>query len=142
MAKNKLRVIPLGGAAEVGRNMWVFEYDDDIIICDMGVMFPETEMMGVDLVLPDITYLRDKVANIRGVLLTMFDPRNNLANEVAAEVRKHFHVYDTIIPRNIRLAEAPSHGKPVVLYEAASKGAHGYLSLAREILEGSDAVHA
>lgn len=70
MAKNKLRVIPLGGAAEVGRNMWVFEYDDDIIICDMGVMFPETEMMGVDLVLPDITYLRDKVANIRGVLLT------------------------------------------------------------------------
>ena len=80
--------------------------------------------------------------SIRGVLLTMFDPRNNLANEVAAEVRKHFHVYDTIIPRNIRLAEAPSHGKPVVLYDAASKGAHGYLSLAREILEGSDAVHA
>lgn len=70
MAKNKLRVIPLGGAAEVGRNMWVFEYDNDIVICDMGVMFPESEMMGVDLVLPDITYLRDKTANIRGVLLT------------------------------------------------------------------------
>ena len=70
MAKNKLRVIPLGGAGEVGRNMWVFEYDNDIVICDMGVMFPESEMMGVDLVLPDITYLRDKTANIRGVLLT------------------------------------------------------------------------
>ncbi len=75
---------------------------------------------------------------IRGVLLTMFDPRNNLANEVADEVRKHFLVYDTVIPRNIRLAEAPSHGKPVVLYDAASKGANSYLSLAREILEGSE----
>ncbi len=70
MAKNKLRVIPLGGAAEVGRNMWVFEYDNDIIICDMGVMFPESEMMGVDLVLPDITYLRDKTDQIRGIFLT------------------------------------------------------------------------
>jgi len=78
--------------------------------------------------------------SIRGVLLTMFDPRNNLANEVAAEVRSHFHVYETIIPRNIRLAEAPSHGKPVVLYDAASKGAHGYLSLAREILEASESA--
>lgn len=70
MTKNKLRVVPLGGASEVGRNMWVFEYEDDIVICDMGVMFPESEMMGVDLVLPDITYLRDKTANIRAVLLT------------------------------------------------------------------------
>lgn len=50
--------------------MWVFEYEDDIIICDMGVMFPESDMMGVDLVLPDITYLRDKVANIRAIFLT------------------------------------------------------------------------
>jgi len=72
---------------------------------------------------------------ICGVLLTMFDTRSRLANEVADEVRKHFHVYETVIPRNIRLAEAPSHGKPVVLYDAASKGSHGYLNLAREILE-------
>ncbi len=71
---------------------------------------------------------------ILGVILTMYDPRNKLAIEVATEVRKHFHVYDTVIPRNVRLAEAPSHGKPVVLYDAASKGAHGYLNLAREIL--------
>ncbi|MFO0693353.1 MAG: AAA family ATPase [Polyangiales bacterium] len=73
---------------------------------------------------------------IHGVLLTMFDARNNLANEVANEVRQHFHVYETIIPRNVRLAEAPSHGKPVVLYDASSRGAYGYLNLAREILEG------
>jgi len=72
---------------------------------------------------------------VHGVLLTMFDPRNNLAVEVAEEVRKRFHVYRTVIPRNVRLAEAPSHGKPVVLYDASSKGAHGYLNLAREILD-------
>jgi chromosome partitioning protein len=70
-----------------------------------------------------------------GVLLTMFDPRNNLANEVAVEVRKRFRVYETVIPRNIRLAEAPSHGKPTILYDASSRGSHGYLSLARELLD-------
>ena len=72
---------------------------------------------------------------VHGVLLTMFDRRNNLAREVAEEVRKHFHVYDTVIPRNIRLAEAPSHGMPVIMYDAASRGSSGYLNLAREILD-------
>jgi chromosome partitioning protein len=71
---------------------------------------------------------------IEGVLLTMFDARNNLSNQVAEEVRKHFHVFDTVIPRNVRLAEAPSYGRPVILYDAGSRGSHGYLSLAREIL--------
>jgi chromosome partitioning protein len=72
---------------------------------------------------------------INGVLLTMFDPRNNLSIQVADEVRKHFHVFETVIPRNVRLAEAPSHGRPVILYDAGSRGSHGYLSLAREILD-------
>jgi chromosome partitioning protein len=72
---------------------------------------------------------------IEGVVLTMFDPRNNLAHQVADEVKKHFFVFDSVIPRNIRLSEAPSHGKPVLLYDAQSKGAQGYLSLAREILD-------
>jgi chromosome partitioning protein len=71
---------------------------------------------------------------VAGVLLTMWDPRSNLAREVADEVRKHFHVYETVIPRNIRLAEAPSHGKPVILYDAGSRGSAGYISLARELL--------
>lgn len=75
-----------------------------------------------------------------GVLLTMWDPRNNLAREVAAEVRRHFHVYETVIPRNIRLAEAPSHGQPVILYDASSRGSHGYLNLAREILDADEAA--
>ncbi|MEM9193567.1 MAG: ParA family protein [Myxococcota bacterium] len=73
---------------------------------------------------------------IHGVLLTMFDRRNNLATEVAAEVRRHFPVYTTVIPRNVRLAEAPSHGKPVILYDASSRGSYGYLNLAREFLDG------
>lgn len=78
--------------------------------------------------------------SIHGVLLTMFDPRNNLANEVADEVRRHFHVYETIIPRNVRLAEAPSYGKPVVLYDASSRGSSGYLNFARELLDGLEAA--
>jgi chromosome partitioning protein len=73
---------------------------------------------------------------IEGILLTMFDPRNNLSQEVAGEVRKHFgdKVYDTVIPRNVTLGEAPSHGKPVILYDIRSRGAQSYLTLAKEIL--------
>jgi chromosome partitioning protein len=71
---------------------------------------------------------------VEGVVLTMFDPRNNLAHQVAEEVKKHFFVFDAVIPRNVRLSEAPSHGKPVLLYDASSKGAQGYLALARELL--------
>jgi chromosome partitioning protein len=73
---------------------------------------------------------------IEGILLTMFDPRNNLSQEVAKEVKKHFgdKVYNTVIPRNVTLGEAPSYGKPVILYDVRSKGAQSYLSLAKEIL--------
>jgi chromosome partitioning protein len=74
---------------------------------------------------------------VEGIVLTMFDPRNNLSHEVAGEVRRHFRVFEAIIPRNVRLSEAPSHGKPVLLYDAQSKGAQGYLSLAREVIEES-----
>ena len=73
---------------------------------------------------------------VQGIVLTMWDPRNRLAHEVADQVRKHFHVFDSIIPRNVRLSEAPSHGLPALLYDVQCKGAQGYLSLAREIIEG------
>jgi chromosome partitioning protein len=72
--------------------------------------------------------------NIEGIVLTMFDARNNLSHQVADEVRGHFRVYDAVIPRNVRLSEAPSHGKPIILYDAQSKGAQGYLALAKEFL--------
>lgn len=68
--KGVLRVIPLGGLDEVGKNMMVFEYGNDIVIVDMGFQFPNEDMLGVDYVIPDITYLEDKTDRIRGVLLT------------------------------------------------------------------------
>jgi chromosome partitioning protein len=73
---------------------------------------------------------------IEGVLLTMSDPRNRLSRQVEDEVRKHLgeQVFSTVVPRNVRLSEAPSHGKPVLLYDAHSKGSVAYLRLADEIL--------
>jgi chromosome partitioning protein len=73
---------------------------------------------------------------IEGVLLTMFDERTTLAKQVANDLRDFFadDVFDTVIPRNIRLAEAPSHGRPVLQYDLRSKGAESYLQLARELL--------
>jgi chromosome partitioning protein len=71
---------------------------------------------------------------VEGVVLTMFDPRNNLAHQVADEVKSHFFVFENVIPRNVRLSEAPSHGKPVILYDISSKGAQGYLALAKELI--------
>jgi len=97
--------------------------------------------------LEGITYLMATIDRVRsslnpglvleGIVLTMWDPRNRLAHQVADEVKKHFRVFETIIPRNVRLSEAPSHGLPALLYDAGSKGAQGYLSLAREVIEGA-----
>src|SRR3989344_9447804 len=66
----KLRIIPLGGQEEVGRNMTVFEYEDDIIILDMGLQFPEEDMPGIDYIIPDIRYLAGKEKKIKGVILS------------------------------------------------------------------------
>ena len=94
---------------------------------------------GLTALLNTIKKVRAKLnpqLQIAGLLRTMFDPRNNLANEVSAQLRSHFgdKLYRTIIPRNVRLAEAPSFGKPVISYDLHSKGAEAYLALAGEIL--------
>jgi chromosome partitioning protein len=79
---------------------------------------------------------------IDGVLLTMYDARLNLSRQVAAEAREYFggKVFDTVIPRNVRLAEAPSFGKPIILYDVASVGAQAYLSVAKELLARRNAA--
>ncbi len=80
--------------------------------------------------------LNPKIA-LEGVVLTMYDGRTNLSMQVAEEVKRHFpgQVYATVIPRNVRLSEAPSHGKPVSAYDALSRGAEAYDQLARELME-------
>lgn len=79
---------------------------------------------------------------IEGLLRTLFDPRNMLAQQVSAQLTQHFgdKVYRTVIPRNVRLAEAPSYGQPALAYDRASKGAQAYLALAGELINRNDAV--
>jgi chromosome partitioning protein len=73
---------------------------------------------------------------IEGVLLTMYDARLNLSRQVAAEAREYFggEVFETVVPRNVRLAEAPSFGKPIILYDVASVGAQAYMNVAKELM--------
>ncbi len=78
---------------------------------------------------------------VRGVILTMFDARTNLSSDVVAEVNRHFpgQVFKAIVPRSVRLAEAPSYGLPILSYAPSSNGALAYEALAREILKGDGA---
>ncbi len=97
-------------------------------------------MEGLGLLLKTIERVRSSLNHlleVEGILLTMFDNRNNLCRQVAEEIRAHFNdiVYRSLVPRNIVLAEAPSHGMPVLLYDISSKGAEAYLQLAGEMLK-------
>jgi len=80
--------------------------------------------------------------DVEGIVLTMYDERMNLARQVAEEVRNHFgdKLYKTVIPRNVRLSEAPSFGKPIILYDIRSRGSEAYVSLAREFIQRSENV--
>ena len=96
-------------------------------------------MEGLAGLLETVELVRDRLnprLRVQGIVLTMVDQRNNLSRQVEREVRGHFgdQVFSTVIPRNVRLSEAPSHGKPILLYDVHSKGAVSYLRLAEEIL--------
>lgn len=102
---------------------------------------------GLASLLQTIELVRDRLnpgLRVEGLLLTMYDVRNNLSTQVARDAREHFgeQVFRTVIPRNVRLSEAPSHGKPALLYDINSKGALSYLRLAEELLERIQHGHA
>jgi chromosome partitioning protein len=95
---------------------------------------------GLSELLKTIELIRENLnpkLEIEGILLTMFDPRNNLSHQVAQEIKNHFpdKIFQSIIPRNVKLSESPSHGKPILLYDIKSKGSSAYLDFAKEILE-------
>lgn len=100
---------------------------------------------GVSQLLNTIERVREAVnpsLEIEGIVLTMFDERMNLSRQVAEEVRNHFgeKVYSSVIPRNVRLGEAPSFGKPIILYDIRSRGSEAYISLAKEFIRRAENV--
>ena len=116
-----------------------------------GVLIPMQceyyALEGLSALLSTVDQIRDTVnpeLEVYGILRTMFDPRINLSNEVSMQLIEHFDrkVFRTVIPRNIRLAEAPSFGRPVLLHDRSSRGAIAYLALAGEILRREDAMQA
>ena len=104
-------------------------------------------MEGVSQLLNTIERVRESLnpkLEIEGIALTMYDDRMNLARQVAEEVRSHFgdQVYKTVIPRNVRLGEAPSFGKPIILYDIRSRGSEAYVTLAKEFIRRAEGVTA
>ncbi|HEY2828817.1 MAG TPA: ParA family protein [Thermoanaerobaculia bacterium] len=100
---------------------------------------------GISQLMTTIDRVRDAVnpaLEIEGIVLTMFDERMNLSRQVAEEVRTHFaeKVYESVIPRNVRLGEAPSFGKPIILYDIRSRGSEAYISLAKEFIRRAETV--
>ncbi|WP_295686409.1 ParA family protein [uncultured Nevskia sp.] len=161
-AEIKLREMPAGDfALKLALESVAIDYDYILIDCPPalskltvnafvaadGVLIP---MQCEYYALEGLTALVDTIKKIQrvinprleieGLLRTMFDPRNNLSNDVSAQLLQHFgdKVYRTLVPRNVRLAEAPSHGLPAITYDPSSAGAKAYLALAGELLRRHD----
>ncbi|PIT86959.1 MAG: hypothetical protein COU33_00295, partial [Candidatus Magasanikbacteria bacterium CG10_big_fil_rev_8_21_14_0_10_43_6] len=100
LAKETLRMIPIGGCEEVGRNMVLFEYEDDIVIVDMGIQFPEEDMPGINYIIPNIKYLEGKEKNVRGVVFT----HGHLDHIGAAPFLLSKLGYPPIVARDLTLA--------------------------------------
>ena len=105
--------------------------------CEYFALEGLTDLLGT---IKTINKRLNKKLCLEGILMTMYDPRTNLSLEVQEEIKKFFgdKVYDTKIPRNIRLSEAPSHGKPVIAYDKASKGSKAYMKLASEFIRNQE----
>lgn len=109
---------------------------DSVIVpiqCEYYALEGVSQLMGT---IKKVKQVMNPKLRIEGILMTMYDSRTNLSSQVVEEVKKFFpnKVYKTLVPRNVRLSEAPSFGKPIIYYDAASKGAESYLDLAAEVL--------
>lgn len=121
------------------------------LVASSGVLVPlQTEYYALEGLsalmgtIHKVRHARNPGLGIEGIVRTMHDPRNNLANDVSKQLFKHFgdKVYSTVIPRNVRVAEAPSHGLPVMLYDRYSRGARSYEALANEMARRHEAAAA
>ncbi len=119
-ATKPLRIIPLGGVGEIGKNMYVFEYGDDIVVIDCGLMFPDEEMFGIDLVIPDVTYLKERRANVRAFLITHAHEDHVGALPYVLPEFPGVPVYATKLARGLlgnKIREHKLHNNPLIALE-------------------------
>ncbi|HEX7594046.1 MAG TPA: ribonuclease J [Anaerolineae bacterium] len=106
--KPKLRIIPLGGAGEIGKNMTVIEYADAILVVDAGLMFPESDMLGVDIVIPDISYLLERKERVRGIVIT-HGHEDHIGGLPYVLPRLNVPIYATTLTRGLIEVKLKSH---------------------------------
>ena len=135
------RVVGLQNGFEYSSN---FGNDANALVSSNSVIVPlQSEFLaleGLTDLVKNINLIKknfNPMLDLQGIVLTMYDKRNNLSQMVETDVRKYFgaKVYNTVIPRSVRISEAPSHGMPVLIYDFKSTGAKAYLSLAKEVLK-------
>jgi len=119
-----LRIIPLGGVGEIGKNMYVFEYGDDIVVIDCGLMFPDEEMFGIDLVIPDISYLKERKANVRAFVITHAHEDHVGALPYVLPEFPGVPVYASTLARGLlgnKIKEHKLHNNPMVALESGDE---------------------